>query len=51
LKFAGPASAPLAQNTYSFSHKNMGSFEMFIVPSGTTGSMIQYQAIFNRINS
>jgi hypothetical protein len=49
LMFRGPQSAALAQNTYTFEHRQMGRFEMFIVPAGMLDEEHgYYQAVFNR---
>ena len=49
LMFRGPQSAALGQNTYAFEHREIGRFEMFIVPVGLKDeSHGYYQAIFNR---
>jgi hypothetical protein len=49
LMFRGPQSASLAQNTYTFQHRHMGRFAMFIVPVGLKDQEHDYyQAIFNR---
>jgi hypothetical protein len=50
LEFRGPQSAPLPQNTYSFEHRQLGRFEMFIVPVGVKDETHgYYQAVFNRL--
>ncbi len=49
LLFAGPLTAPLAQNTYTFAHPQVGNFAIFIVPIGCLDpSQCYYEAIFNR---
>ncbi|HXF09840.1 MAG TPA: hypothetical protein VN625_03580 [Desulfuromonadaceae bacterium] len=49
LTFVGPANAVLPAGTYSFRHKGMGSFQMFIVPTLTPDG-VTYEASFNRIS-
>lgn len=52
LLFRGPPDAPLEQNTHTFEHQRIGSFEMFIVPIGCLGQRYcYYEAIFNRPSS
>jgi hypothetical protein len=46
VSFSGPGTS-LAQGTYLFENNQLGSFPLFIVPSGP-GS---YTAVFNRLNS
>jgi hypothetical protein len=50
LLFRGPADQPLSQDTYSFDHKALGQFTMFIVPVGAESADGKrfYQAVFNR---
>jgi hypothetical protein len=49
LMFRGLPVASLAQDTYTFEHHRIGSFEMFIVPIGCLDqSHCYYEAIFNR---
>lgn len=47
--FRGDAACPLAQDTYRFAHKQLGEFEMFIVPVGRSDrSDCYYEAVFNQ---
>jgi hypothetical protein len=48
LMFQGPAERFLPQKMYSFEHDTIGSFPLFIVPVGREGSLLKYQAVFNR---
>jgi len=43
-----PVGSPLAQGTYTFRHTALGSFPLFIVPSGP-GAPRSYSAVFNRL--
>lgn len=41
----------LPQNVYSLQHKQMGEFEIFLVPIARRGEQFRYEAVFNfRIN-
>ncbi len=52
LMFRTARGAALVQNTYSFEHREMGRFQMFIVPVGVQDETHDYfQAIFNRQTS
>jgi hypothetical protein len=49
LLFRGVAGGELTQDTYEFSHSELGGFLMFIVPVKVAGSEhFHYEAIFNR---
>jgi hypothetical protein len=49
LRFRGPRRQALPQRTYTFEHRQLGRFEMFIVPAGAqAGANMHYEAIFNR---
>ena len=49
LVFSGAASKPLSQDTYSFIHRALGRFEMFISQVGPASQgQYFYEAIFNR---
>jgi hypothetical protein len=50
LRFRGPSTDPLPQNSYLFEH-GVGSFQLFIVPSAPTADAQQYVAIVNRLIS
>lgn len=39
----------LSQKTYSFSHSQLGKFDLFITPAGIDGRMRYYGAIINRL--
>lgn len=45
--FEGPGERYLPQNTYSFEHDVMGSFELFLVPIARDEKCFQYEAVFN----
>lgn len=47
LLFRGPEDKPLAQGIYSFSHGQVGTFMMNIVPVGPGESGLLYEAVFN----
>jgi hypothetical protein len=47
LLFVGPPENFLHQHTYKFEHKDMGAFDLFIVPVGQRDEGFVYQAIFN----
>lgn len=47
--FRGTRNTALEQNTYTFEHRHIGTFEMFIVPVGYPDeSQCYYEAVFNR---
>ena len=51
LMFRGPLNGELEQDTYSFNHKTMGTFPMFIVPQQSKDKNSRYyEAVFNRLN-
>ena len=47
--FRGSHDNPLRQNTYRFEHPQLGNFDLFIGPAGTSGNLKQYEAVFNRL--
>jgi hypothetical protein len=47
--FHGPADRPLAQDTYTFVHPQMGSLSLFIVPIGQDTDGFVYQAVFTHL--
>jgi hypothetical protein len=49
LFFKGSHDNPLRPNTYSFEHPQLGAFQLFISPAGSSGGMKQYEAVFNRV--
>lgn len=49
LLFQGSLDQPLRQNTYSFKHPKMGTFDLFIVPVGKDKTAMQYEAVINRL--
>lgn len=48
LVFAGPNRPLLRQGTYTFEHKELGSFSLFIVPISGDQQRVCYEAVFNR---
>jgi len=44
--FLGPREPILPQRTYSFSHDELGDFELFIVPIAQDDLGTQYEAVF-----
>jgi hypothetical protein len=46
LLFQGPPDKPLTQDTYAIEHKELGKFQLFIVPTRKQGN---YIAIINRL--
>lgn len=51
LLFQGDIEKPLVQSTYSFRHREMGTFALFIVPVGSDNSGMKYEAVINRLVS
>jgi hypothetical protein len=49
LVFRSVQSTTLRQNTYQFEHSRLGTFNLFIVPAGSQGSLKFYRAIINRV--
>ena len=47
--FRGSHDNFLRQNTYNFEHPQLGKFSLFIGPAGTSGTLKQYEAVFNRL--
>lgn len=47
LYFDGPAEPFLPQLLYKFEHKQMGEFEMFLVPIAKSDSGFRYESVFN----
>jgi len=48
LLFRGPVDRVLPQKIYPFESKQLGQFELFIVPIGQDQSGTKYEATFNR---
>ena len=48
LVFTGPRDQFLPQRTYLFEHKNLGAFDLFIVPIAKDQNSFHYEAVFNR---
>lgn len=49
LVFRGPSDMFLGQGTRSFTHNQMGPFDLFIVPIRQDEQGFYYEAVFNRI--
>ena len=47
--FRGSHDDHLRQNTYRFEHPQLGNFDLFIGPAGTSGTLKLYEAVFNRL--
>lgn len=45
--FRGPSDPYLRQQTYSFEHEQMGTFELFLVPVSQDQEGYRYEAVFN----
>jgi len=50
LVFRGKKRDPFKQNTYTFKHDALGTFEMFIAPVGNDATFQYYEAVFNRLH-
>lgn len=50
IYFQGPADPHLPQELYTFSHDQMGEFDLFIVPIGKNDAGFRYEAVFNFFN-
>jgi hypothetical protein len=50
IVFRGPSEIFLGQGIRSFTHEQMGQFEMFIVPIAQDEEGFSYEAVFNRIS-
>jgi len=48
LRFRGPASMPLGQDTYEFANEQFGRLPIFIVPGRAAKGQLVYEAVFNR---
>jgi hypothetical protein len=51
LWFRGSRNTSLRQNTYTFEHATLGTFEMLLVPAGADNGGSYYQATINRLDS
>jgi uncharacterized protein DUF6916 len=49
IVFRGPLDMFLGQGTRSFTHNQMGQFEIFLVPIRQDEQSFYYEAVFNRI--
>jgi hypothetical protein len=48
LEFVGPADPTLTQGTFEFSHPELGTLPLFIVPIAPDADGARYEAVFNR---
>lgn len=48
LRFSG-GTAALPQGTYKFTHRELGTFDLFVVPVGADAGIDSYVALFNRL--
>jgi hypothetical protein len=48
--FRGPLEHFFPQSIYRMEHEQLGSMEIFIVPTRKDGEGIYYEAVFNRVN-
>ena len=46
LVFRGPADPALPQSTYGLDHEDLGHLDVFLVPIGSDGEGMRYQAVF-----
>lgn len=46
LTFRGPLSPVLPQRIYRMENEGIGAFELFLVPVGSNGGEMQYEAVF-----
>ena len=50
IQFEGPADAPLQQDTFTFAHATVGTFELFTVPIVSRDPGVRrYEAIISRL--
>jgi len=49
IVFSGPLDSFLGQGVRTFSHEQMGDFELFIVPVRQDDKGFYYEAVFNRV--
>src|SRR2546430_1422310 len=47
IVFRGPAELRLPQRMYAMEHKEIGAFEIFLVPIGPDEHGLRYEAVFN----
>jgi hypothetical protein len=50
LEFRGSRRDPIKQDTYTFKHDSLGTFELFIVPVGDDKKFLYYEAVINRLH-
>ncbi|MDQ3262850.1 MAG: hypothetical protein M3Y59_04200 [Myxococcota bacterium] len=48
LRFRGPATPMLQQGTYPFTHAELGTLALFVVPVAKDATGADYEAVFNR---
>ncbi len=46
IVFRGPKDVPLPQRTYRVKHREIGAFDLFLVPIGPDEKGLRYEAIF-----
>ena len=46
LVFRGPARSAFPQGTYRLGHTDLGELDLFLVPLGPDGDLMQYEAAF-----
>lgn len=51
ITMRGPGSFVLEQRTFQFEHKEMGAFDLFLVPIAQDSQGVYYEAVFNRLVS
>jgi hypothetical protein len=51
IYFQGPPEPYLPQKVYAFKHKQMGEFEMFVVPIAKNEKGFRYESVFNYFKS
>lgn len=51
IVFVGPVESFLGQGIRSLKHKQMGQFEIFLVPIAQDEKGFSYEAVFNRVSA
>jgi hypothetical protein len=44
--FSGPGDVVLPQRIYRMTHRERGTFDLFVVPIGRDGDAVRYEAVF-----
>jgi hypothetical protein len=47
LTFSAPGPGMLPQGTYAVEHETLGHLELFLVPVGSNGESVDYEAVFS----